>query len=68
MEATGEAMIISPRFNNILFESDGEMYLYLSLPIRRKLCKYFGHKDAFETWHCDRCHACLEHEKAECNY
>ena len=70
MEATGKAMNMHARFNNWLFESEADIYLYWSESLRSKYCKYFGHNkiNKYDEWHCDRCFACLEHEKATCEY
>jgi len=69
MEAAGHKMIITPRFNNWLFESDGEIYVYWSSPLRKKYCRLFGHQKLnFDEWHCDRCFTCIEHKEAECEY
>ena len=69
MEATGEAMIITPRLSNKLFDCDGEVYIYWSLTLRTWYCKKFGHsKINFDEWHCDRCHVCLEHDNNDCEY
>ena len=62
-------MIISPRFSNWLFMSEGEVYIYWSDRLRVLYCKYFSHaKLNFDEWHCDRCFACLEHDKETCEY